>query len=335
MKNHLLYLIVITFFFSCGHKDFRRDSFMVTKILSGNQIGLLNGYTVNLIGIGDSDKSEAYLRKHVLNKDVTFTFDTKVPYRRIHPKTIDKSFYAYITTVDNVCVNSEVLQNNLSDLFLSPILNDSLSQYLEYAGVVHEKVKEEGEKTFEYGCKKELANLVEACDYMNPVTRDFAVKQAGKSAGEYNVGQICEIFSSIRPPNWHYVNDPKGTEFFSKASRTISETNLSGDCDDFAVLMYSMINAIGGEARINFVWGVQGGHAFTEVNVSEFSPSNIENTILRMYPGFQINTIYYQKDNGKIWLNLDWWAAYPGGPYTDYSKEMILYPKENECEGNY
>ena len=55
--------------------------------------------------------------------------------------------------------------------------------------------------------------------------------------------------------NWHYVGDQDPTANFNYASETINRGKSAGysgvgDCDDFACVMASMIEAIGGSARI-------------------------------------------------------------------------------------
>ncbi len=336
VKLSKLFIILVfpLVFTQCGKKDFRKDTFVVNKIVSGNQIGLINGYSVNLIGIDNTKQAEDFLYQNVINKKVKFVFDSRSPFKKIHPKTRDKSFYAYAVLENGECINSKMLRDNHSKLFLQPNLNDSLQKYMTYANVVQEEIKKKEEEMFATGCRKELIKLKDACDYMNPTTRDFAVKNAGKSAGVYNIGQVCNIFAAIRPPNWHYVNDPLGNEFYSKASLTISQTNLSGDCDDYAVLMFSLITSIGGEARLNFVWGLQGGHAFTEVNISKFNFLEVERTIKSNFPDYDINRINYRTDNSGTWLNLDWWASYPGGPYMDFAHSMTFNILQDNCDEN-
>ena len=45
--------------------------------------------------------------------------------------------------------------------------------------------------------------------------------------------------------NWVYVNDPAGTDYYAKASESLRL--LRGDCDDYAILMASLIESIGGD----------------------------------------------------------------------------------------
>jgi transglutaminase-like putative cysteine protease len=99
---------------------------------------------------------------------------------------------------------------------------------------------------------KNLAELTKAIDISNETTNDFAVRLASKFPGEYNIGQICQIYDYI-VRNWKYVNDSDKMENFRSASRTI-KNNFSGDCDDFAILLAALIESIGGDARVSFAY---------------------------------------------------------------------------------
>lgn len=175
------------------------------------------------------------------------------------------------------------------------------------------------------GDKKQL---VEACNYSNATLRNNAVSIAGQNAGSYNLGQICDIFDHCYN-GWKYVNDPKGNEIIEYASNTISN-GLNGDCDDFAVLVCSMILSIGGEARINYAYGQNGGHAFTEVNIGK---TEIEEYISKRYKNVYDNSgIWTRTDKqGNNWLNLDWFAKHPGGKYFDYTHGTTFYIIQQYC----
>lgn len=170
--------------------------------------------------------------------------------------------------------------------------------------------------------------LVEACNYSNSRLRNKAVSIAGKHAGSYNLGQICDIFDHCYN-NWKYVNDPKGNEIIEYASNTISN-GLNGDCDDFAVLVCSMVLSIGGEARINFAYGQNGAHAFTEVNIGKTEVGDyISKRYERVYDSSGIWT-RTDKDGNK-WLNIDWFAKHPGGKYFDYTHGTTFYIIQEYC----
>ena len=357
--NNLIYVVLILQIFignSCGRKDFRTDFFTVTEVLSGNKIKLLNGYEVNLIGIEDNQQTYQFLAHNVVSKRVRFVFDSKSPFVRVHSSSYEKSFYAYVVLEKAYCVNSKILQDNLSEIPSNQYyLNDSLKKYMAYIGRTEtekaeiilpthlptdsvrytEDAKPEdksyAQNILYSNCENSLIILQEACDYSTSTTRDLAVSLAAKSSGKFNMGQICEVFSTLRV-NWNYVEDPKGMEYFSKASHTIETTKFSGDCDDFAILMYSLITSIGGDARLVFAWGSFGGHAFAEVDLTNFNLEEIKRIIMRSFYNYEIKTIFYQEDaDGNKWLNLDWWAAFPGGKYLPYDKYMVFYPRQNYC----
>lgn len=179
-----------------------------------------------------------------------------------------------------------------------------------------------------------LEKIITAVDVQNETTRNYAVNLASKFPGNYNIDQVCKIYDYVLK-NWKYVNDPRGFEFFSSASNTI-KTNLSGDCDDFAILIGALLQSVGGRVRISFATNSSGGHAFTEVYFKD-NPKNIKNAINKHYQDFfdkllgvsKVDNINYRKDSdGGFWLNLDWTSKYPGGKYYDWNQCTIYYPFE-------
>lgn len=331
MRLGIIYLTFLTLF-SCSPKRIDQDYFTVQRVIAGNTLELVNGYHVKLIGIGKDAINRDYLNS-LRGKKIKFQFDSRSPFKRLIAGANDKSFFAYATDANGQCVNSELLKKG-APLVIHPYLNDSLFTFIAYSGdreptPNRNNNQPEPESTFGSRPENILADLIEACDYYSPTTRNFAVKNAGRSPGEYNIGQVISIYDAIRPPNWKYVNDPRSMEFFAKASQTINDTNLTGDCDDFAILMYSLIEAIGGKCRITFAWNENFGHAFTEVDISGLGKSEISRAISRRFNDYKVGNLNYRSDSEGEWLNLDWWAAYPGGEYMDYDQYVIFYPSED------
>ena len=164
-----------------------------------------------------------------------------------------------------------------------------------------------------------MKDLIFACDYDDPTVRNNAVALVSMSPGQFNLGQICDIFDFCYQ-NWSYVNDPLSSEYFAKASETL-KNGLNGDCDDFAILMCSLILSIGGEARISFAYNNNDGHAFTEVNIGTTDRYAVENYLKSRY-GY--SELWHNSDGENWWLNLDWQGAYPGAKYWDYNKGMCF-----------
>ncbi len=170
--------------------------------------------------------------------------------------------------------------------------------------------------------------LVEACNFSSPEVRDFAIRMAGNSPGTFNLGQVCDMFDNCFT-NWKYVNDPKGENYVAKASETIAN-NFSGDCDDFAVIVCSSVMSIGGEARISYAYKGKKGHAFTEINLGNTPQEIVTDYLVKRY---KLKTVNGKRDkSGNWWLNMDWFAGYPGGDYFKYSYGQRFYVLQNYCE---
>jgi hypothetical protein len=173
-----------------------------------------------------------------------------------------------------------------------------------------------------------------ASDYENPITRKYALNLASKNAGSFNLRQVFTIYDDLIN-KWQYVNDPKSNELIANASFSI-ETGFKGDCDDYAVLMSSLIQAIGGKTRIVNGFNKKSSHAYTEIFIGDLEKKQEASYLLhkrygRNYPNGLV--IHYSKDqNGHFWLNLDWNAKYPGGPYFSSNSQIIYNTQEGKYE---
>jgi hypothetical protein len=185
--------------------------------------------------------------------------------------------------------------------------------------------------------KRTLSKLKSAMDIQNPITRNFTLKLASQYPGEYNIDQVCKIYEHVYK-NWKYVNDPRDIDYYSKASYTILN-NLTGDCDDFAILIATAIESIGGKTRISYAFDSNSkiAHAFTEVYFNEDS-NKIRERVNYYFQNFfevlfeipRVREISYSPDRARgLWLNLDWNSKYPGGPYFKYTSRIIFYPRQN------
>ena len=160
----------------------------------------------------------------------------------------------------------------------------------------------------------------EAIDYRNPEVRNFAIEMSRANFDdpalyrEYgNVIRYFSIFSEI--VKWNYVPDPVGEEYYAKASESMH--HLSGDCDDYSILMAACIKAVGGEVRLIHTKN----HLYPEVKVCHKRDfDKIVNLIKRkLYLKESLGgSIYYHIDRDDyIWLNFDYTTRYPGGPFMD------------------
>ena len=170
----------------------------------------------------------------------------------------------------------------------------------------------------------------EACDYAN--VRSFALmiidenedfKEKAHDYYQYrNFIQSCAICKYVNE-NWTYVDDPKDEEYFAKASETIQSTKggkFYGDCDDHAILLASLIKAIGGETRI----AISEGHAYPEIRIDKSDFANIKYLIKNiLYRDQNIDVPYYHYSDNDIWLNMDYTGNYPGTKFLKDDKKNI------------
>lgn len=169
------------------------------------------------------------------------------------------------------------------------------------------------------------SKIIDAVNYSNPKVRNFALSATTKHfknvkypESERLMIQCFAIFAEIKQ-RWNYVNDPKGREYIAYASESLQ--HFSGDCDDHAILMAAAIKAVGGSPRLIHT----GGHIYPEMLIGD--KNNLETAIYLIKEvlfkneakGQQIH--YHIDERGQIWLNLDYTAFYPGGPFM---KEEIL-----------
>ncbi|HEX9979167.1 MAG TPA: transglutaminase [Flavobacterium sp.] len=167
--------------------------------------------------------------------------------------------------------------------------------------------------------------IINAVEYDNPRVRNFAVMATTKhfkdvkKYGDYRA--VIQCFAAFQEINsrWNYVNDPKGRDYIASASESIMY--LSGDCDDHAVLMAACVRAIGGTPRLIHTTG----HIYPEILVGRKSDLEVVNYLIKevLFPkeskGQDIH--YHIDERGAVWLNLDYTAKYPGGPFM--SEEIL------------
>ncbi|MBF9018475.1 MULTISPECIES: transglutaminase-like domain-containing protein [unclassified Oceanispirochaeta] len=184
-----------------------------------------------------------------------------------------------------------------------------------------------------------VSSYKEAVRPAKPCVRDFAVSLASEFPGPYSSGgvlgqpgpeglaQLITIHRYVSN-QWKYVNDPLfvDNDYYSPADRTLA-LGIAGDCDDFAILMASLIEAVGGRTRIVHGSCSSGYHAWAEVFIG--SKSNWELTMTKLqdfYPGMFIRRVYMDS-SGHYWLSLDWQiGSYSCGndPELRYESSFLL-----------
>lgn len=169
------------------------------------------------------------------------------------------------------------------------------------------------------------AKIIAAVNYDNPKVRNFALMATTKYFKDVKgyrqqrrMIQCFAVFKEIRN-RWNYVDDPKGKEYIASATESLQ--HFSGDCDDHAILMSAAIRAVGGTPRIIHT----GGHLYPEMLIGTKADLETANYLIKEVlfveesRGKEIH--YHVDERGQVWMNLDYTASFPGGPFM--SEEIL------------
>jgi hypothetical protein len=111
----------------------------------------------------------------------------------------------------------------------------------------------------------------------------------------------------------------------------MSNTIGMGNCDDFAILMASLIASLGGSTRITFAANASSieGHAYCEVFLGQDNDSQVNDLINWTKAEYSLTEIPgLNKTGNEVWMNLDWWAANLGGPYFEGDRRMVVWQSD-------
>lgn len=163
------------------------------------------------------------------------------------------------------------------------------------------------------------SKILNAIEYQNPRVRNFAIMATTKHfkgiRGYSDYRTIIQCFAVFKEINgrWNYVNDPKDGDYIATASESLDY--FSGDCDDHSILMAAAVRSIGGTPRLIHTKG----HIYPEILIGSSIDLEKVNYLIKnvlFVKESQGKKIHYHIDErGQIWMNLDYTATYPGGPF--------------------
>jgi len=125
------------------------------------------------------------------------------------------------------------------------------------------------------------------------------------------------------------VDDPRGSDYYSSASRTIA-LGFRGDCDDFVIALAAMIESVGGKTRVVYARNSTTGHAYPEVYIGT-TQEEFDAAAAYIQKRYRVGHVGCHITRGpegpQYWLNLDWWSKYPGGRFfADDGERTAYYP---------
>ncbi|OPY53985.1 MAG: PKD domain protein [Methanosaeta sp. PtaU1.Bin112] len=239
--------------------------------------------------------------------------------------------YAYGDFGSRPLVSGNITEYNGKDMVTSVVAS---------AGANSKPPKQMSTKTVDE--MKEEINIKLNVD--NPAVEDKGSSLILDYPGDGTINQICSIYEYM-VGNWSYKRDQRGIEVLQYSNKSLEKGegrySGQGDCDDFAILLASLIESIGGTSRIILAYGPYGGHAYTEVYLGAFSGSecDVERMLRWLKKKYNVQEINYHTDldTGDVWLNLDWWrdpntgaelAKHPGGPLFRSTNNTPISIKE-------
>ena len=162
------------------------------------------------------------------------------------------------------------------------------------------------------------SEIISSIEYQNPKVRNFAIMATSKHfknlKGYSDYRTIIQCFAVFKEINhrWNYVNDPKEGDYIATASESL--LYFSGDCDDHSILMAAAVRAIGGTPRLIHTKG----HIYPEILIGSMNDLEKVNYLIK-------NELFvresHKQKRGQVWMNLDYTANYPGGPFL--SEEIL------------
>jgi hypothetical protein len=169
------------------------------------------------------------------------------------------------------------------------------------------------------------SKIINAIEYQNPKIRNFAIMATSKHfkdiKGYSDYRTIIQCFAVFKEINsrWNYVSDPKARDYIATATESL--LYFSGDCDDHSILMAASIKSIGGTPRLIHTTG----HIYPEILIGSLTDLEKVNFLIKnvlFINESNENKLHYHVDErGQIWMNLDYTAKYPGGPFL--SEEIL------------
>lgn len=148
-----------------------------------------------------------------------------------------------------------------------------------------------------------INQLVEPAE---PSVRSKAAEVARSYPGAYNIYQVCALFDMVKE-KIEYVSDPRCNDIWEPANVTLKIR--AGDCEDQAILLSSMLEAVGGTTRIYLT----NNHAFTAVYIGNGTDAT-EATVKGVRAYYGDVDVNYLTDKYGSWLMLDPTSSlYAGG----------------------
>lgn len=186
--------------------------------------------------------------------------------------------------------------------------------------------------------------LAETFDrHVEPKNDDIARKAmdlALEYPGGQSAGQIAAIYNYMingdaNSGPWCYVDHQP--DYYMYANQILNDginngCSGRGNCNDFAILMASLMDAVGYSTRIVHARNQNSGHAYTEIYLG--TNGTQADAVVEWLRSYFRRDIYLHINNDPntkdVWLNLDWQRdlmeqCYVGGPFFEADENSVVW----------
>ncbi|MCM1986221.1 transglutaminase-like domain-containing protein [Methanococcoides seepicolus] len=170
------------------------------------------------------------------------------------------------------------------------------TEFLDEIVIDTEPVPTTTELEYFYNTEPFFTATNDKIDPRNEDVRAVAASGIAMYPGEYNVYQLCALFDYVKN-DIKYMSDPRGNDYWATPNETLKVK--AGDCDDSAILLSSLIEAIGGTSRLY----ITDTHVFATAYIGKGEEaSKITDAVKDKYGGVPV---YYTTDEYGSWLIMD------------------------------
>ncbi|WP_158582059.1 transglutaminase-like domain-containing protein [Dehalobacter sp. MCB1] len=173
-------------------------------------------------------------------------------------------------------------------------------------------------------------------DDIASLAMDIAIKYpGGQSAGQIVAIYDYMINGDAYTGPWLYVDHQ--SDYYMYASHILKDGIRNGgsgrgNCNDFAILMASLMDAVGYSTRIVHAYHQNSGHAYAEVYLGT-NGTQVDAVVKWLGEFYRKNiSLHVNKDpnTNDVWLNLDWQRdsmdqCYAGGPFCGADNNSVVW----------
>jgi hypothetical protein len=160
--------------------------------------------------------------------------------------------------------------------------------------------------------------IARAADFQDPAVKNFVAAHSPNGGGAPSIAEVSNLWEGISA-DWTFVRGPPDSSNYTPASVSLAD-GMEGNCLDFSILNAAVIASLGGTARVVIAYNPEeGGHAYPELYIGD-SIRDLQSAGTYIAGRYNATTMHWHTTTGpfgrtEYWLNLDWQAKYPGGPF--------------------